>query len=69
MTPGGTKETLDGIDFKWISKMSKELQEGKYKFRNTRRIYIPKKLGRKEKRPLGIFSPRDKVIQKALQLV
>lgn len=58
-------QTLDAIDNKWFARMEKELQQGTYKFKNIRRVYIDKPKG-KEKRPLGISSPRDKVVQRAL---
>jgi retron-type reverse transcriptase len=44
------------------------MKRGKYEFPPARRTYIPKP-GKKEKRPLTIASPRDKVVQKAIQMV
>ena len=76
MTRGVEKETLDGINRNWFTKIRADLTSGKYRFRNIRRIFIPKP-GKKDLRPLGtkslplgsgIGSPRDKVVQKALQL-
>jgi group II intron reverse transcriptase/maturase len=68
MTRGVTPETLDHIDLPWILRIEKELQKGTYRFKTIRRTYIPKP-GKLEKRPLGIASPRDKIVQKALQLI
>jgi len=68
MTPGSDKETLDGIDNDWINLTSKRLKNGTFEFRPARRIYIPKP-GKPEKRPLGIAPPRDKIVQKSLELV
>lgn len=71
MTPGVNLETLDGIDMNWILETSKLLKSGKFDFKPARRTYIPKpgsaKL--KERRPLGIAGPREKVVQKAMQMV
>jgi len=68
MTVGSTGETLDGIDRSWFKETSKLIKAGKFRFSASRRVYIPKP-GSKEKRPLTIGSPRDKVVQKAMQLV
>jgi retron-type reverse transcriptase len=68
MTRGATDETLDGISLEYLQKISKELRRGTYEFTAARRIYIPKP-GKTEKRPLTIASPRQKVIQKAMELV
>lgn len=68
MTRGYTGETLDGINLSWFTNTSKLIKAGKYRFSPSRRINIPKP-GRQERRPLTIGSPRDKVVQKAIQLV
>jgi group II intron reverse transcriptase/maturase len=68
MTKGPTSETLDGIDRTFLLKTATKLKEGKFKFSPSRRIWIPKP-GKKEKRPLAIASPREKVVQKAMELV
>lgn len=72
MTPGivakGTKpETLDGIDLKFFYKLSNDLKNGLFEFTPARRVLIPKP-GKTEKRPLGIASPRQKIVQKAIQM-
>lgn len=64
MTPGTDGETLDGIGLKWVKETIESLKTRKFKFKASRRIEIPKKNGKL--RPLGIPSPRDKVIQKVL---
>lgn len=63
----GTKETLDGMK-KYLEKVQLELKSGKYKFNPGRRIQIPKP-GKNETRPLTIASPREKIVQKAMQLI
>jgi group II intron reverse transcriptase/maturase len=68
MTMGIKKETLDGIDITWFEGLSDILIKGKYEFGPARRVMIDKK-GKKGKRPLGIANPREKIVQKAIQLV
>jgi RNA-directed DNA polymerase len=51
-----------------ISKLSRELREGRYQPQAIRRRWIPK-AGGKEKRPLGIPTVRDRVVQTALRNV
>jgi group II intron reverse transcriptase/maturase len=60
--------TLDGINLNYLKSIQKKLRGGKYKFPPAKRIYIPKH-GKNETRPLTIASPRDKIVQKALQQV
>ena len=69
MTPGpNKKKTLDGTALRTLELLSKKLKSGKFKFGPARRIMIPKP-GKLEKRPLTIPSPREKIVQKAIQLV
>jgi len=67
MSPGTDEETFDGISKEWISKLSEELKTEIFKFRPVRREWIPKANGKL--RPLGIPSPRDKIVQKAIAIV
>jgi RNA-directed DNA polymerase len=50
-----------------LKKLSEELRIGTYQPQQIRRHYIPKP-GTKEKRPLGIPTVRDRVVQTALQM-
>ena len=68
MTPGLNEITLDGIDLKYFERIQERLRAGTYKFPPAQRIQIPKQ-GKKETRPLTIASPRDKIVQKAMQIV
>lgn len=68
MSRGIDEKTLDGISLEYFKRMQTKLRKGKYKFPPARRINIPK-AGKTEKRPLNIGSPRDKIIQKAVQQV
>lgn len=67
MTPAVDMETLDGIDRKWFEDTSLALRQGTFKFREGRRVEIPKPRG--GTRPLTVGSPRDKIVQKAVELV
>lgn len=70
LTPGTTPETLDGfvdIDPEWFKKTQSELLAGKYRFLPARRVMIDKP-GKTEKRPLGVGSPRDEIVQAAIQI-
>ena len=68
MSVGTTKETLDGIEYEWFCKVSKELLTGSYKFSPAKRVIIPKP-GKPEGRPLGVGAPREKIVQKGLQII
>jgi group II intron reverse transcriptase/maturase len=67
-TPATTPETLDAINYDWFEKIAKEISEGKYNFQNCRRIHITK-ADKKQNRPITIGNPRDKIIQKAMQII
>jgi RNA-directed DNA polymerase len=51
-----------------LSKLSEQLRNGSYRPQAIRRHYIPKP-GSQEKRPLGIPTVRDRVVQTALRMV
>jgi retron-type reverse transcriptase len=68
MTPGLDPSTLDGIDMAYLKRIQEKLKAGVYKFNPARRIQIPKP-GKESTRPLTIASPREKLVQKAIQQV
>lgn len=68
MTRGVSKDTLDGISLDYLKRIQSELRGGTFKFGPARRIHIPKP-GKSSSRPLSIASPREKIVQKAMQLV
>lgn len=67
MVPGTDKITLDGLTGEWINNTAEEIKKERYSPKPARRVYIPKANGKM--RPLGIASPRDKVIQQAVLFV
>ena len=67
MTPGTDKETLDGISLKWVEKIVNSMKDRTFQFKPCERVFIPKSNGKL--RPLGIPSPRDKVIQQAIKMI
>jgi hypothetical protein len=66
MTPGVNPETL-GINQKWFEQLSNDLRTGAFQFKPARKVEIPKANGRT--RPLGVSSPRDKIIQEAMRMI
>jgi group II intron reverse transcriptase/maturase len=66
-TPGCVKQTLDGINLAWIDKTIAAMKDRSFQFKPVLRKYIPKPNGKL--RPLGIPTPKDKVIQQAMRLL
>lgn len=69
MTAGTDKITLDGINIEWFDKTAKDILEGRYRFSPARQILIPKPNKPGEYRPLLLANPREKIVQKALQVL
>lgn len=67
MTPGTDSETLDGVSRPYLERLQRELNSGVFSFKPARRLEIPKPKG--GTRPLGIASPRDKIVQSAMTLI
>jgi len=65
---GIDKTTLDGLSFKTLQKISQDVLSGTIKFSPVRRVYIPKP-GKSVLRPLGVSNPREKIVQKAIEMV
>lgn len=67
MVRGTDTITLDGITKEWFDETSRKLRREIYHPLPGRRVYIPKANGKR--RPLGISSPRDKIIQQAFKII
>lgn len=66
-TPGFDNETLDGINLEWINKTIASMKDRSFQFKPVLRKYIPKPNGKL--RPLGIPTPKDKVVQQAMRIL
>jgi group II intron reverse transcriptase/maturase len=67
MTPGVDGETVDGMSLAKIGRIIDALRHERYRFKPARRVYIPKKNGKK--RPLGLPSWSDKLVGEVMRLL
>jgi group II intron reverse transcriptase/maturase len=67
MTPGVTSETVDGMSLAKIETIIAALRGECYRWRPVRRVYIPKKNGRR--RPLGVPTWSDKLVAEVVRLL
>ncbi|MBM4288975.1 MAG: hypothetical protein FJ135_12695 [Deltaproteobacteria bacterium] len=67
MTKGVDGSTLDGFSNERAGNIIKLLKGGRYRFKPSRRIYIPKANGKM--RPLGIPSADDKLVQEVMRII
>lgn len=67
MTPGVTAETVDAMSLEKIDRIVDLLRREAYRWSPAKRIYIPKKNGKK--RPLGLPTWSDKLVQEAIRLL
>jgi hypothetical protein len=68
MTPGVTAETADGMSLEKVQTLIETLRCERYRWRPVRRLYIEKKNSVK-KRPLGIPTWSNKVLQEVMRLI
>lgn len=68
MTPGPTPETADAMSLAKIDAIIEALRYERYRWQPVRRIYIEKK-NSKKKRPLGLPSWSDKLLQEVIRLL
>jgi group II intron reverse transcriptase/maturase len=68
MTPGATAETVDGMSLAKIDAIIERLRHERYRWTPVRRVYIEKK-GSTKKRPLGIATWSDKLLQEVIRLL
>jgi group II intron reverse transcriptase/maturase len=67
MTPGTDGKTIDEMSRQRIESLTVSLRNETYKPNPARRVYIPKKNGKK--RPLGIPSFEDKLVQEVVRMI
>lgn len=67
MTKGSTDETVDGMSLKKIDKLIEKVREERHRWTPVRRTYIPKRNGKK--RPLGLPSWSDKLLQEVMRSI
>ena len=59
--------TLDGFSEERVATIIARLKNGSYRFKPARRTYVPKKNGKK--RPLGLSSGDDKLVQEVVRII
>lgn len=67
MTAGVDGSTIDGFSMTTIENIIRSMRDQSFVFTRARRKYIPKANGKL--RPLGIPSPKDKVVQEVIRLI
>ncbi len=67
-TPGSTSETVDGMSLDKIDTMIEALRYERYQWKPARRVYIEKKNSTK-KRPLGMPTWSDKLLQEVMRMI
>jgi len=67
MTPGVNAETVDGMALGKIGRIVDALRYERYRFSPVKRVYIPKKNGKR--RPLGLPTWSDKLVGEVVRLL
>jgi group II intron reverse transcriptase/maturase len=67
MTAGTTEETVQGMSQEKIERTIKAVRDGTFQWRPVRRVYIPKKDGKK--RPLGLPDWPSKLTQEIIRML
>lgn len=67
MTPGASRETVDGMSLAKIGSIIGALRSESYRWSPARRVYIPKKNGKR--RPLGMPTWSDKLVAEVVRLL
>ena len=67
MTPGVTRETVDGMSLAKIDAIIGALRSESYRWSPARRVYVPKKNGKK--RPLGMPPWSDKLVAEVVRML
>jgi hypothetical protein len=68
LTPGATKETVDGMSLAKIDAIIGALRFERYRWTPARRVYIEKQ-GSMKKRPLGLPTWSDKLLQEVIRII
>jgi retron-type reverse transcriptase len=68
LTPGTTAETVDGMSRAKVEAIIEELRRERFRWTPVRRTYITKKHSTK-KRPLGLPTWTDKLVQEVIRLI
>ena len=68
LTPGPDRVTIDGMKLEKLQALRDQVLSGKYVWGGTRRVYIPKP-GKTEKRPLGIPTMNDRIVQEVIRMI
>ena len=69
MTPGVTSETADGMSLDKIQAIIDAVRYERYRWKPAKRISIEKKGSTKKKRPLGLPTWSDKVLQEVIRTI
>lgn len=67
LTPGVTKETLDGRSLSKIRKVQQNVLDERYQFQPVKQTWIPKENGKR--RSLGLPNPNDKLVQEVIRMI
>lgn len=67
LTPGSTAETADGMSLETIDRLIEDLRNRRFRWTPVRRVTIPK--GNGKKRPLGVTSWQDKLVQEVIRSI
>ncbi len=67
MTPGVTRETVDGMSLAKIEQIIAALRRERWRWRPVRRAYVPKKDGKR--RPLGLPTWSDKLLAEVVRML
>ncbi|MCI5108935.1 MAG: reverse transcriptase domain-containing protein [Marivita sp.] len=67
MTAGADNKTIDGFSMSTINNTIRKMKDQSFDFTRARRMHIPKANGKT--RPLGIPSPKDKIVQEVIRMI
>ncbi|MCK9904142.1 reverse transcriptase domain-containing protein [Frankia sp. Cpl3] len=67
MTPGVTRETVDGMSLATIDRIIDAVRHERYRWKPVKRVHIPKRSGRT--RPLGLPTWSDKLVAEVVRLL